>query len=76
LKGTRLTGGALFKVRKVVLCDEVLEVRKGRDAAIQSTKIDAVAKLVEKFNKHLEKYATVIASTRKEAECTNGELKV
>jgi hypothetical protein len=54
LKGTRLTGGALFKIRKVVLCDEVLEVRKGRDAAIQNTKIDAVVKLVEKFNKRRE----------------------
>jgi hypothetical protein len=43
LKSTRLTGGGLFKIRKVVLCDEVLEVRKGRDAAIQNTKIDAVA---------------------------------
>jgi hypothetical protein len=75
LKGTRLTGGALFKIRKVVLCDEVLEVRKGRDAAIQNTKIDAVMKLVEKFNKLLEKYSTVISSTRKEEECTNVELK-
>jgi hypothetical protein len=71
LKGTRLTGGALFKIRKVVLCDEVLEVRKGRDAAIQNTKIYAVVKLVEKFNKRLEKYSTVISSTRKEEEYTN-----
>jgi hypothetical protein len=67
LKGTRLAGGGLFKIRKVVvLCDKVLEVRKGRDAAIQNTKIDAVVKLVEKFNKRLEKYSTVISSTRKE----------
>jgi hypothetical protein len=75
LKGTMLTGGALFKVRKVVLCDEVLEVRKGRDTAIQNTKIDAVVKLVEKFNKRLEKYSTVVSSTRKEEEYTNVELK-
>jgi hypothetical protein len=40
LKGTKLTGGALFKLRKVVLCDEVIEVRRERDAAIQNTKMD------------------------------------
>jgi hypothetical protein len=50
LKGTtRLTGGALFKVRKVVLCDEVLDVvRRERDAAIQNTKMDGVVKLLLK----------------------------
>jgi cation transport regulator ChaC len=75
LKGTRLTGGALFKVRKVVLCDEVLEVRRERDAAIQNTKMDGVVKLVERYNKRLEKYSTVIASTKKEQEYTVTELK-
>jgi hypothetical protein len=57
------------------LCDEVLEVRKGRDAAIQNTKIDAVVKLIEKFIKRLEKYSTMISSTRKEEEYTNIKLK-
>jgi hypothetical protein len=75
LKGTRLTGGTLFKLRKVVLCDEVLEVRKERDAAIQNTKIDGVVKLVERYNKRLGKYSTVIASTKKEEDYTVTELK-
>jgi hypothetical protein len=48
---------------------------KGREAAIQNTKIYAVVKLVEKFNKRLEKYSTVISSARKEEEYTNVELK-
>jgi hypothetical protein len=34
-----------------------------------------LVKLVQKFNKRLEKYSTMISSTRKEEEYTNIELK-
>jgi hypothetical protein len=75
LKETRLTGGALFKIRQIVLDDEVLDLRKERDAAIRDGKKEVVIKLVDKYNKRLEKYQAVIATTKQEQEYTVPELK-
>jgi hypothetical protein len=50
LKETRLTGGALFKVRQIVLDDEVLVLRKERDAAIRNGKRQGIIKFVKKKN--------------------------
>jgi hypothetical protein len=75
LKETRLTGGALFKVRQIVLDDEVLVLRKERDTAIRNGKRQGIIKFVDKYNKRLERYRAVIATTKQELEYTVPELK-
>jgi pyruvate dehydrogenase complex dehydrogenase (E1) component len=75
LKETRLTGGALFKVRQIVLEYEVLVLRKERDAAIRNGKRQGIIKFVDKYNKCLEQYRAVIATTKQEQEYTVPELK-
>jgi hypothetical protein len=75
LKETRSTGGALFKIRQIILDDEVLDLRKERDAAIRDGKKAIVIKLVDKYNKRLEKYQAVIATTKQEQEHTVPESK-
>jgi hypothetical protein len=75
LKETRLTGGALFKVRHIVLDDEVLVLRKERDAAIRNGKRQGIIKFVDNYNKRLERYRAVIATTKQEQKYTVPELK-
>jgi hypothetical protein len=57
------------------LDDEVLDLRKERDAVIRDGKKEVVIELVDKYNKRLEKYQAVIATTKQEQEYTVPELK-
>ena len=65
LEDVKLTGGALFKVGHVVLCKDLLSLRKDRDEKAQKTTADAILKFVDRYNKRLEDYKTIIDLQKK-----------
>jgi len=78
LKDVRLTGGALFKVSKCVLDNDVLELRTARDNEAIEKQQEVLSRAVDAYNKRLEKY-TKLLDKKKDAPLetfTNAELCV
>ena len=74
LENVKLTGGALFKVGHVVLCKDVLLVRKERDINIHNKSVNAIKNSVDRYNKRLEDYKKIIFTHKNETTYTMAEL--
>ena len=70
----KLTGGALFRVGHVVLCKDVLQIRKERDVIIQNNKVNAIKKCVDKYNKRLEDYKKILDLYKNDMNFTIAQL--
>ena len=58
----RLTGGTMFNGDKIVLDEEILNIREGKELEKSDAREKVIQSAIDKYNARLDAYNTLIAS--------------
>ena len=73
---SRLTGGSMFNGNKIVLDEEILAIREGKEKEKSDAKAKVIQNAINKFKACRDKYITLIASNNEESKYTAKQKKM